>query len=234
MRSTLRWNNATIPQLRGKPVAVGGSRARSNLICCCLSLTLSFRASISGTRSPPHSLGFGSSSDAMSWTQEASAGKTFNLTLLGQYAAANFNAGADGHGGTLITDPPGSGSVVQAQLVAHHCRRRRVVAADRPYWSDDCWAGCREKRAVGHDTGDTGRWVADRAMDPARPMVPGDSRRRGGRVSRTPDKPLQNGTQRPFLSISQIDVVRGTSRTSCFGVSSDLRMPLNDRKVARK
>jgi hypothetical protein len=42
----------------------------------------------------------------------------FNLTLLGQYGA-NFDAGADGHGGTLITDPPASSSVVQTPLVVH-------------------------------------------------------------------------------------------------------------------
>jgi autotransporter passenger strand-loop-strand repeat protein len=73
----------------------------------------------------PHSLGFGSSSSATSWRANAGApgvdkgGNTFNLTLLGQYAAANFNAGADGHVGTLITDPPASSSVAQTPLVAH-------------------------------------------------------------------------------------------------------------------
>jgi hypothetical protein len=45
--------------------------------------------------------------------------KRANLTLLGQYAAANFNTGADGHGGSLITDPAASSSVVQTLLVAH-------------------------------------------------------------------------------------------------------------------
>jgi hypothetical protein len=74
----------------------------------------------------PHSLGFGSSSSAMSWGANAGApgvdkgGNTFNLTLLGQYSAANFNAGADGHVGTLITDPPASSSVAQTPLVVHH------------------------------------------------------------------------------------------------------------------
>jgi autotransporter passenger strand-loop-strand repeat protein len=74
----------------------------------------------------PHSLGFGSSSSAMPWIQEASGapgvdkgGNTFNLTLLGQYAAANFNAGADGHG-ALITDLPASSSTAQTPLVVHH------------------------------------------------------------------------------------------------------------------
>jgi hypothetical protein len=74
----------------------------------------------------PHSLGFGSPSSAMSWGANAGApgadkgGNTFNLTLLGQYAAANFNAGADGHGATMITDPAASSSVVQTPLVVHH------------------------------------------------------------------------------------------------------------------
>jgi hypothetical protein len=31
---------------------------------------------------------------------------TTNLTLLGQYATAQFNLTSDGHGGTLVTDPP--------------------------------------------------------------------------------------------------------------------------------
>jgi autotransporter passenger strand-loop-strand repeat protein len=79
-----------------------------------------------GNEIGPHSLGFGSSSSAMSWGANAGApgvdkgGNTFNLTLLGQYSAANFNAGADGHGGSLITDPPASSSVAQTPLVAHH------------------------------------------------------------------------------------------------------------------
>jgi len=74
----------------------------------------------------PHSLGFGSSSSATSWGAEAGApavdkeGNAFNLTLLGQYAAANFNAGAEGHLATLITDPPGSSSVAQTPMVVHH------------------------------------------------------------------------------------------------------------------
>src|SRR3974390_2219476 len=31
---------------------------------------------------------------------------TANLTLLGQYATGNFTLASDGHGGTLVTDPP--------------------------------------------------------------------------------------------------------------------------------
>jgi hypothetical protein len=74
----------------------------------------------------PHSLGFGSSSSATSWGADAGApgvdkgGNIFNLTLLGQYAAANFNAGAEGHLATLTTDPPGSSSVAETPLAAHH------------------------------------------------------------------------------------------------------------------
>jgi DNA invertase Pin-like site-specific DNA recombinase len=41
------------------------------------------------------------------------------LTLLGQYSTANFSATSDGAGGTLITDPPASGSTTQTPLVAH-------------------------------------------------------------------------------------------------------------------
>jgi hypothetical protein len=74
-----------------------------------------------------HSLGFGSSSSAMSWIQEVSGapavdkgGNTFNLTLLGQYAAANLNSTSDGHGGAMITDPPSSASVVSVPLMTHH------------------------------------------------------------------------------------------------------------------
>ena len=31
---------------------------------------------------------------------------TANLTLLGQYVTAQFTSGSDGHGGTMIGDPP--------------------------------------------------------------------------------------------------------------------------------
>jgi hypothetical protein len=63
-----------------------------------------------------HSLGFGSSSSALSWMRASSDAAALdvdvggwnisNLTLLGQFAAANFNAGADGHGGKPIIDLP--------------------------------------------------------------------------------------------------------------------------------
>jgi hypothetical protein len=65
----------------------------------------------------------------MSWMRETSGadaprgdkeGNISNLSLLGQYSAANFNAGADSHGGTLFAYPPASSSVVETPLVAHH------------------------------------------------------------------------------------------------------------------
>jgi hypothetical protein len=31
---------------------------------------------------------------------------TANVALLGQYMAASFATASDGHGGTLVTDPP--------------------------------------------------------------------------------------------------------------------------------
>lgn len=36
--------------------------------------------------------------------------RTANLTLLGTYTTANFHLASDGHGGTLVTDPPSTGS----------------------------------------------------------------------------------------------------------------------------
>jgi autotransporter passenger strand-loop-strand repeat protein len=74
------------------------------------------------------SLGFGSSSSAASWMPQASGADAeassvdksglFSLTLLGQYGA-NFSAGADDHGGSVITDPAASGSVAPTPLIAH-------------------------------------------------------------------------------------------------------------------
>ncbi len=72
------------------------------------------------------SLGFGSSSSATSWAPQANGaagveggGNLFNLTLLGQYAA-NFSAGADGHGASMITDPTASGSLAPTPLATPH------------------------------------------------------------------------------------------------------------------
>jgi autotransporter passenger strand-loop-strand repeat protein len=75
------------------------------------------------------SLRFGSSPGAASWMPQApngpasadGGGHIFNLTLLGQYAA-NFSAGADGHGGGMVTDPPSAASVMgtpTSMTVAH-------------------------------------------------------------------------------------------------------------------
>ena len=41
---------------------------------------------------------------------------TATLTLLGQYAAGNFHLASDGHGGTLVTDPPLVGSAANPVL----------------------------------------------------------------------------------------------------------------------
>jgi hypothetical protein len=41
-----------------------------------------------------------------------------NIALLGQYAAASFVTASDGHGGTLITDPPAL--TAQTQLTHPH------------------------------------------------------------------------------------------------------------------
>ena len=77
------------------------------------------------------SLAYSPASSTVSWTQLTSGanasgalsvdegGHVLNLTLLGQYSAANFNAGVDGHGGTMITDRTSSSSALQTSLVAH-------------------------------------------------------------------------------------------------------------------
>jgi hypothetical protein len=45
---------------------------------------------------------------------------TADLTLLGQYSTANFSLASDGHGGTMITDPPAMvGSAASPVLAAH-------------------------------------------------------------------------------------------------------------------
>jgi hypothetical protein len=76
------------------------------------------------------SLGFGSAASTISWMHEPfgtdagapginNGGNIFNLTLLGQYSAAHFSAGADGHGGALFTDLPASNSIAQTPSVTH-------------------------------------------------------------------------------------------------------------------
>ena len=42
--------------------------------------------------------------------------QTASLTLLGQYSTGNFNLASDGHGGTMVTDPPLVGSSGHAAL----------------------------------------------------------------------------------------------------------------------
>jgi autotransporter passenger strand-loop-strand repeat protein len=47
--------------------------------------------------------------------------QTANLTLLGQYSTVNFSLSSDGHGGTIITDPPTLvGSAASPVLAAQH------------------------------------------------------------------------------------------------------------------
>jgi hypothetical protein len=52
-------------------------------------------------------LGYAANGNNTGGTLSVSDGiHTANLALLGQYTAASFAAASDGHGGTLITDPP--------------------------------------------------------------------------------------------------------------------------------
>ena len=76
-------------------------------------------------------LAFTSGKDTLSWSQltsganasgtltVTSGAKVETLTLLGQYAVADFSATSDGHGGTLITDTSSVSSAVTTPLVAH-------------------------------------------------------------------------------------------------------------------
>jgi hypothetical protein len=71
-------------------------------------------------------LAYNSSSSTVSWTQRTSGAnaigtltvkegtQTQSFTLVGSYTTSNFSATSDGHGGTLVTDPPvvSGGSVV--------------------------------------------------------------------------------------------------------------------------
>jgi hypothetical protein len=66
-------------------------------------------------------LAFSSSSSTLTWKQTTSGANasgtltvkegmsSTTLTLVGSYTASNFSAISDGHGGTLITDPPITG-----------------------------------------------------------------------------------------------------------------------------
>ena len=72
-------------------------------------------------------LAFTSGKDTLSWSQSGTSGtltvtsgaKVETLTLLGQYATADFSAATDGHGGTVITDTVASSSASQTPFVAH-------------------------------------------------------------------------------------------------------------------
>ena len=60
-------------------------------------------------------LGFVEAGNNLSGTLTvSSSGHVANLTLLGQYVTGQFHMANDGHGGTLITDPPIDSSTVQA------------------------------------------------------------------------------------------------------------------------
>ena len=45
---------------------------------------------------------------------------TASLTLLGQYATGNFTLSSDGHGGTLVTDPPALVGSASSPVLAEH------------------------------------------------------------------------------------------------------------------
>jgi hypothetical protein len=69
-------------------------------------------------------LAFSSSGSTLSWTQKTSGANasgmltvkegtsSMSFTLVGSYTSGNFSATSDGHGGTLITDPPITGGAV--------------------------------------------------------------------------------------------------------------------------
>jgi autotransporter passenger strand-loop-strand repeat protein len=64
-------------------------------------------AFISGTTSVHwQQLTSGSAAGGTLTVGDGSPATTANITLLGQYAAGNFNIQNDGAGGTLVTDPP--------------------------------------------------------------------------------------------------------------------------------
>jgi hypothetical protein len=70
----------------------------------------------------------GSSPTTVSWTQTtttsgtvtvAEGGSIANITLLGQYATADFSVQSDGIGGTLVTDPPVMAAVISSPVLTH-------------------------------------------------------------------------------------------------------------------
>jgi autotransporter passenger strand-loop-strand repeat protein len=74
-------------------------------------------------------LAFDASSSTLSWTQKTTGAKasgtltvkegkqTQSFTLAGSYTSGNFSATSDGHGGTLITDPPIGSTVTSDSLM---------------------------------------------------------------------------------------------------------------------
>jgi hypothetical protein len=66
-------------------------------------------------------LGFSEAGSNLSGTLTVSdAVHVVNLTLLGQYSASQFSLGSDGHGGTLVTDPPAAAASEPVALVTGH------------------------------------------------------------------------------------------------------------------
>ena len=92
-----------------------------------LDASVGFGGLIAGFGEPEHldlsDIGFGSATTLsfaeagshLSGTLTVGDGlHTANLTLLGQYVTAQFTSASDGHGGTLIGDPPLAATAVSA------------------------------------------------------------------------------------------------------------------------
>ena len=70
---------------------------------------------------PSTTLGYAANSDNSGGLLTVSDGThTSVITLLGQYAAADFHAWSDFHGGTLITDPALTGAAAATFLASSH------------------------------------------------------------------------------------------------------------------
>jgi autotransporter passenger strand-loop-strand repeat protein len=112
---------------------VSGGTASGVVFSSGGTLQLDSSSHLSGTISGFHlgdavdlrGLAFSSSSSTLTWKQTTSGAdasgtlivkegtSSTSLTLVGSYTVSNFSATSDGHGGTLITDPPiTSGAVV--------------------------------------------------------------------------------------------------------------------------
>ena len=97
-----------------------------------LESSLTFRGLVAGFGQPDRldlrDIAFTSGVTSATWTQSdttsgtlavTSGNETATITLLGQYAAGNFRVSTDGHGGTLVTDPPISASQNVALVNPH-------------------------------------------------------------------------------------------------------------------